>query len=45
VTRQIQDVFFGLVEGRAADRYGWLTYVNPAMLVPKDETRVMVPAE
>jgi branched-chain amino acid aminotransferase len=45
VTRQIQDAFFALVEGRAADRYGWLTYINPAMLVPKAETHVMVPAE
>ena len=45
VTQQIQDAFFALVEGRATDRYGWLTYVNPAMLVPKAETRVMAPAE
>jgi branched-chain amino acid aminotransferase len=30
VTKKLQDAFFPLVEGRAEDRYGWLTYVNEA---------------
>lgn len=28
VTKAIQDVFFGVTEGRLPDRHGWLTYVN-----------------
>ena len=28
ITKKIQDEFFAIVEGRAADRFGWLTYVN-----------------
>lgn len=28
VTKRIQDAFFGIVEGRAPDRHGWLTHVN-----------------
>ncbi len=28
VTQQVQDEFFAIVQGRVADRYGWLTYVN-----------------
>ncbi len=44
ITKKIQDEFFAIVEGRAADRYGWLTYVNdvPAQ---KIEVRTSVPAE
>jgi branched-chain amino acid aminotransferase len=45
VTRQIQEQFFALVEGRADDRYGWLTYVNDVMPVPRVEMRIAVPAE
>ncbi len=28
ITKQVQDEFFAIVQGRVADRYGWLTYVN-----------------
>jgi len=28
VTRQIQDLFFGLFDGRTPDRHGWLEYVG-----------------
>jgi len=28
ITRRLQEVFFGIVEGRAEDRYGWLTLVT-----------------
>lgn len=27
VTKALQDAFFGIVEGRAEDKFGWLTYV------------------
>lgn len=44
VTQRVQDEFFAIVQGRAADRFGWLTYVNevPAQ---KIEMRATVPAE
>lgn len=28
ITKKIQQAFFDIVEGRAEDRFGWLTYVN-----------------
>lgn len=28
ITARLQDEFFGITEGRKADRHGWLTYVN-----------------
>lgn len=28
ITKAIQDQFFGIVEGKQPDSYGWLTYVN-----------------
>jgi branched-chain amino acid aminotransferase len=27
VTKKIQDLFFGLFEGRTEDKYGWLDYL------------------
>jgi branched-chain amino acid aminotransferase len=27
VTRKIQDLFFGLFEGRTEDKHGWLDYI------------------
>jgi branched-chain amino acid aminotransferase len=44
VTQQVQDEFFALVQGRTADRHGWLTYVNQ-MPVVKIEMRVATPTE
>lgn len=45
ITMQIQEQFFAIVEGRAEDRYGWLTYVNDVMPATPVEMRVAVPAE
>jgi branched-chain amino acid aminotransferase len=42
ITKQVQDEFFAIVQGRAPDRYAWLTYVN-AIPAQKIETRVSVP--
>ena len=42
ITKQVQDEFFAIVQGRAPDRYEWLTYVN-AIPAQKIETRVSVP--
>lgn len=44
VTKRIQDDFFEIVQGHAADRYGWLTYVNQAPAV-KIEMRAVAPTE
>ena len=38
VTRRLQDAFFGIVRGAAADRFGWLTPVGGDAVV-SDETR------
>jgi len=31
ITRQLQQVFFGLFDGRTEDRWGWLTHVHAAV--------------
>lgn len=31
ITKKLQDAFFAIVEGRAEDRYGWLTYVSDVL--------------
>ena len=34
VTRRMQQLFFGLFEGKTADKYGWLDYVNQNAEMP-----------
>ncbi len=45
ITQRLQDEFFAIVEGRAADRYNWLTYVNDLVPAPVIMPRAAVPAE
>ncbi len=45
ITRRLQDEFFALVEGRAADRHHWLTYVNEVLPAPVIMARAAVPAD
>ncbi len=45
ITKRLQDEFFAIVEGRAADRHNWLTYVNEAIPAPVAMPRAAVPAE
>ncbi len=33
ITEKLQEVFFGIVEGKTADRFGWLTAVREAVAV------------
>jgi len=34
ITKRMQDEFFAIVEGRKADRHGWLTHVPAAVPAP-----------
>lgn len=36
VTKRLQEAFFDIVEGRAPDRFGWLTYVRASEPTPAD---------
>jgi branched-chain amino acid aminotransferase len=45
IAKQIQEQFFAIVEGRAEDRYGWLTCVNESVSAAKIETRATVTAK
>jgi len=44
ITQRVQEEFFALVQGRAADRHNWLTFVGQAP-VQKIEMRAPIPAE
>ena len=35
ITRKLQDEFFAIVQGKAEDRHGWLTYVNQPVAAKK----------
>ncbi len=47
VTQRLQEEFFAIVEGRAADRYNWLTLVEDGAVssMPTISPRAVVPAE
>ena len=44
ITKKLQEQFFAVVQGRAEDRHGWLTFVNDAAPA-KIDVRVSAPAK